>query len=175
MLTASFHRGIDDPWLRMEPLRVGSMPRRGGEADAYVTVCQGSTPIARIDAYAEDEGTFLELIVWRDTVVLGWSDSVFFVDPVARRAHTVACGWYFGHLYPLENKLLIASASELICISAAWEELWRRGGLGVDGVVVNRVVNGIIDGAGEWDPPGDWRSFRLDLETGEPIASGAGR
>jgi hypothetical protein len=173
MFTASFHRDIDDPWRRMEPIRIGPMSRWMREPDGYVTIAQDSQPVARIDAYAECEGAFLELIVWRATVVFGWSDVVHLVDPVARRNQSVACDGYFGHLYPLDSQLLIASASELICISAEWKEIWRRGNLGVDGVVVNSVSDGTIEGSGEWDPPGGWRPFRLDSETGDyPVDAG---
>lgn len=39
--------------------------------------------------------------------------------------------------------------------------------LGLEGVIVNSVEDGIVRGEGEWDPPGGWRPFSLRLDTGQ--------
>jgi hypothetical protein len=44
---------------------------------------------------------------------------------------------------------------------------WRSPSVGVDGVVIDRVATGFIYGVGEYDPPGGWRPFVLDLESGQ--------
>ena len=55
----------------------------------------------------------------------------------------------------------------------AWAEfdrngsiVWQSTELGVDGVVVSGVADGVIEGEGEWDPPGGWRRFRILLSSG---------
>jgi hypothetical protein len=58
----------------------------------------------------------------------------------------------------------------LICLNEHAEEVWRRRDLGIDGVVVDGVTNGFIEGQGEWDPPGGWQRFRLTASTGEPVS-----
>lgn len=63
--------------------------------------------------------------------------------------------------------VLVASASELLRFDGAGQLLWRRSGLGIDGVVIHRVQDGEIFGDAEWDPPGGWKSFRLRLDSGE--------
>lgn len=169
MLHVSLQHIIDQPWLRMEPIRVGPTRRHTTSPDAYITVALDREPFARIDVFADFNGPFSEVIVWRSSVVLGWGGTVHLVDPLARRTHSISCDGYFGHLYPSDARLLIASASELICIDEQWNELWHRDDLGIDGVVVDLVANGTVCGSGEWDPPGDWRPFRLDWETGKSL------
>lgn len=152
----------------MVPLVIGS-PAIGTPA-AYIAVYQDHKPCARIDAFVRWRGPFTELIVWDELVVIGWSDVVHLIDPARRTVISIGCDGYFGHLYALDGALLIASASELICVDAAGDVLWRQANLGLDGVVVSRIEDGTIHGDGEWDPPGGWRPFQLSLATGTPVA-----
>jgi hypothetical protein len=170
MCRASLRRTIEEPWTTMEPLRVGPrIPSGLGTPDAFITAEKDGRPHLRIDAYAEHAGPFEELLVWREFVVLGWADVVHLVDLRSRNVCSVSCHLYFEQLYPCDKYLLIASASELVCLNEQAAEVWRRGDLGIDGVVIDRVDNGLIEGRGEWDPPGDWRPFRLVAATGRPV------
>ncbi|HEX4382949.1 MAG TPA: hypothetical protein VH083_08370, partial [Myxococcales bacterium] len=84
----------------------------------------------------------------------------------SRKVSTTLLQWYFGHLYPLEDKLLVASASRLHCFDQQGIAVWQSADLGLDGVIVDSVDDGVIHGQGEWDPPGGWRPFRVALATG---------
>jgi hypothetical protein len=170
MYRATFQASLDDPWRFMDPIRIGRVPT-GEPEPAYVTVERDGTPVARIDAYADHRGPFTELITWGRFVVLGWDAAAYLIDPSDRHVRTVKCDGYFGHLYPLGDRLLIATASELICLDDRGDTVWRRGNLGVDGVTVASTSDCVIHGKGEWDPPGGWRPFRLSLATGVPAAS----
>jgi hypothetical protein len=169
MYSASLHQTIEEPWRSMIPLRVGHAASGSDTPNAFVTVERDGQPYLRIDAYCESRGPFCEVVVWHDFVVLAWSDIVHVVNPASRRVQNVICDSYFGHLYPYDRCLLIASASELVCLNEHAEEVWRRGDLGIDGVTIDRVNNGLIEGQGEWDPPGGWRPFRLAANTGELV------
>lgn len=46
---------------------------------------------------------------------------------------------------------------------------WTTQRLGIDGVIVDGVANGIIEGQGEWNPPGGWERFRVKLDSGSLI------
>jgi hypothetical protein len=46
---------------------------------------------------------------------------------------------------------------------------WRAENHGMDGVVIERVENGVIRGAGEWDRPGGWRPFTISLRSGRSM------
>jgi hypothetical protein len=168
MYLASFQTSLEAPWRFMKPLRVGRVPSGDPEPNRWVTVeCHGN-PVARIDVYAEHDGPFTELIVWGRFVVLGLGRAVHLIDPHSQQTWSLECDGYFGHLHPLGDRLLIASASALICVDTQARVVWRREYLGIDGVVVQGVEGGIVAGKGEWDPPGGWRSFRLLLATGVP-------
>jgi hypothetical protein len=167
MLRASLTNAIDRPWTDMEPVRVGVVPPGRGTPDAFVTVERGGQPMLRIDAYAKSfPGPFREAIVWKSFAVLGCSDVVHLIDPESRLVQTIRCDGYFGHLYPTEHSLLVADASRLICIDQGGRPAWESAVLGIDGVVVDQVRDGVIFGQGEWDPPGGWKPFRLSLASG---------
>jgi len=85
-----------------------------------------------------------------------------------RIAQTIRCDGYFGHFYVVGDRLLVATATELICFGEDADLIWKRSNLAIDGVIVDGIGDGVIEGQGEWDPPGGWRTFRLLLSTGEP-------
>ncbi|WP_166881743.1 hypothetical protein [Massilia mucilaginosa] len=53
-------------------------------------------------------------------------------------------------------------------MQAGWRGRARR--IGADGVLIVDAVDGVLRGAGEWDPPGGWRDFTLALDTGERLS-----
>ena len=154
----------------MEPIRVGLVPTGAGTPGVYVTIEQDGLPVARIDAWPLAAGPFTQIVMWKNFVVLGWNDQVHFVDPLTRKFTSVECDGYFGHIYPVEDQLLIADASRLVFVNERGERLWESVPLGIDGVVVDDVRDGVIVGQGEWDPPGGWRPFRLSLQNGQAAA-----
>jgi hypothetical protein len=170
MYSISLQSSIDDPWRMMKPIAVGPVPTGGPTPGGYVVVTRDGEPFARIDLYYGDgPGPFMDVVPWRGFVVVGMDSAAHLVDPMTREVRSIACDFYFGGLYPFDDRLLIASASELICLDPEGGQVWRRDNLGIDGVVVNDVSAGIVTGEGEWDPPGGWRPFRLSLATGEPV------
>lgn len=172
MYRATFQGSLDDPWRFMDPIRVGRVPTGEPEPNAYVTVERDDAPVARIDAYADYRGPFQDLIAWGRFVVLGWAEIVHLIDPLTRQVRDVECNGYFGHLYPLGDRLLVATASELICLDGLGEVLWRRDDLGIDGVIVDSTSDGVIRGQGEWDPPGGWAPFCVSLVDGTLLEGG---
>lgn len=169
MYRATFQSSLEDPWRFMDPIRVGPVPTRRPQPH-YLIVERDGLPIARIDAYAEHPGPFVELIVWDRFVVIGWAAIVHLVNPITRAVCDIECDGYFSQLYALKDRLFIATATELICLDEKGNTLWRRGNLAVDGVRIFEPNDGVINGEGEWDPPGGWRPFQLSLVTGEPVS-----
>lgn len=157
----------------MTPIRVGTAsPRNEADPGAYITVDRNGEPHVRIDVYSDFGGAFTELLTWGGYVVLGADAAAHFIGPESQQTRTVACDGYFGHFYPAGDRLLIASATELINVNRLLETEWRRGGLAIDGVVVNDISDDVT-GEGEWDPPGGWRRFRLRLTTGQDFTGDA--
>ena len=46
---------------------------------------------------------------------------------------------------------------------------WTSDIVRIDGVVVEGIIGDLIEGEGEWDPPGDWRRFFVDLQSGTSV------
>ncbi len=170
MYRAELHNTVDGPWIAMEPIRVGVVPTGASTPEVFVTVERDGMPFARIDAWPLWNKLFTQALAWKHFIVLGMQEDVHLVDPLTREVSSIACDGYFAHAYPLNDQLLIADASRLVCINERGEQLWKSDTLGIDGVVVDDVREGVIVGQGEWDPPGGWKPFRLDLASGEAAA-----
>lgn len=171
MLRLELRETIDAPWLAMEPVLVGDLPSGMGTPSAYVLVEDDGVPVMRIDVHEREPANryFEEAIAWAAFVVIGFGAFVHLVSLETRAASSVSLACYFGHLYPLDDRLLVADAHRLTCFDPRGSILWRSEMLGVDGVVVQSVENGVIKVKGEWDPPGGWRPYRLFLATGTSV------
>ncbi len=170
MYRAELHKTVDAPWAAMEPIRVGPVPTGAGTPGVYLTVERDGTPFTRVDAWPLFGGPFTEFCAWKQFVVLGWNDQVHIIDPFLREVRSIECDGYFGSVFPTNDSLLITSASRVICVNDHGTAVWNSGVVGIDGVVIDDVQDGIINGRGEWDPPGGWKPFRLSMESGRPAA-----
>lgn len=162
---------IESPWTEIEPVRLGEVPSALGTPDRYLTVEDDDGLRLRVDIYGSvDEcQAFEECQVWSGFVILGRGEHLYLVEPREPKTAVIELGSYFGHMYPGDGYLLVASAERLIRVQPDGAVLWASGRLGIDGVVVDEVTGGIVKGGGEWDPPGGWCPFRLSLETGRPV------
>ena len=165
----------------MPPLRLGKIPSGVGTADLFITIRDDDRPLLRVDLYrdfSEETFTFQDTLVWRERVFVGYGHKVYVIDPKKQSAAEIflaAVGeglGYVGNFYSDEDYLLVASADSLLRLSSEGKVMWSAPNLGLDGVVVNSVENGLIQGEGEWDPPGGWRPFTVRLDSGELIAGG---
>lgn len=77
---------------------------------------------------------------------------------------------YFGYLYPIPAGVLVSSGSSLFRFGQDGRIVWLCRSLGVDGVVVHDVRDGVVVGAAELDPPGEWKPFRVALADGSRLA-----
>ena len=168
MIEVTWLDAIDPPWLRVEPVCIGDVPSGLGTPAKYILVAQDDEPLLRVDAYpcSNECFTFREAIVWHGWLVVGWGDCAYLVDLASRHVVKHSLGFYFGHVYAYDEFLLIASGDRLrrVCGDGSLE--WSSGVLGVDGILVRDISEGIILGDGEWDPPNGWREFRIDLASG---------
>jgi hypothetical protein len=174
MLRASFRETIESPWTGITPVRVGDVSPGRGTPAVYVTVERDGEPVLRVDLYEHEPAhyAFQEVLAWADWIVIGFGCRVHLVSPASRSVATFQLSGYFGHLYALQDRLFVADAERLHCFDREGAVVWRSAELGIDGVIVRNVADGIIEGEGEWDPPGGWKPFRILLSSG---ASAAGR
>lgn len=157
-------------WLALAPIRLGRVPPGIGTPACYVTVeSEGGDPILRCDLYTSGDPecfAFQDARIWKSWVVIGFGHAIHLVGLEGQPSSSVALGCYFGHFYPGDECLLVASCDHLHRFDPDGSKKWRSAQLGLDGVVVHRVAGGAIEGDGEWDPPGGWRPFRVSLASG---------
>lgn len=159
---------INASWTDLAPVRVGKVPDGLGTPDVYALVLADGEPFLRIDLYAPSEECFAfqEAIAWRDFIVIGYGSRVYLIAQRNRQARTYLLEGYFGYLYPAEDLLFVASATNLLCLDGEGTLLWTSEPLGVDGVIVDSIESDSISGRGEWDPPGGWQAFQINAHTG---------
>jgi hypothetical protein len=168
-LTFEVAPALDPPWTSLEPIVLGI---RTGAVRAYLLVSADRRPALRLHLCDEawDEYWFkVEVIDVGDLTIIGFAERLYVLNA---RGETVSCtrlASYFCGLNSLEVGALAASGEEIVRIGADGAVMWRSPRLGVDGVVIHDVEDGIVRGDGEWDPPGGWQPFLLDLATGQPV------
>jgi hypothetical protein len=168
LVVVSVPSSLDDEWQREEPLQLGTVPHRLPTAGGFVTVVLADGSRVRIDLYgAHDECyVFESALVWENFVAIGCGSQAYFFDTVKRTTKRFPLSVYFGSFFDAGELLLVASCTDLLAFDAAGELVWQSETLGIDGVLVDCIEGNTIFGRGEWDPPGGWQPFRLDLRTG---------
>jgi hypothetical protein len=148
-----------------------------GTADLFITISDDNCRLLRVDLYADpspETFAFQDAVAWEERVFVGFGHSLYVIDPKKQSGFRIRLdtGWgcgYFGSFHTGKDYLLVASVDSLLRLLSDGKILWTAPNLGIDGVVVTSVENGMIHGDGEWDPPGGWRPFALRLDTGELI------
>jgi hypothetical protein len=64
---------------------------------------------------------------------------------------------------------MVTTYCHVSLIEIAGGILWKSIQCAIDGVIITSIKNDTVLGLGEWDPPGGWEPFKLDLKTGIPI------
>jgi hypothetical protein len=176
MLSAKQLLTIAAPWTTMQSVRLGKVPSGLGTADLFVAISDDNRPLLRVDLYRDSSSesfVFQDALVWCERVFVGYGHRVYVIDPKKQSGCDIllgtSCG-YFESFYAGEDYLLVASGESLLRLLPDGKVLWRTPALGLDGVVVTSVENGIIRGEGEWDSPGGWKPFALRLDSGELFA-----
>src|SRR5262245_53643677 len=169
MVTVEASSAADEPWLTVEPVRIGDVPATPVLPNLYYLVRQDESPLMRVDFYApaDESSPFEAHHVWNDWVVLGLGCRVYMLHSKSQEVRQLILGSYFGYLWPDPEFLLVASAQHVFRVNALGDVLWRSPVVGVDGVVFKSVTVDFVTGKVEWDPPGRWRAFRLSTKSGE--------
>ena len=168
MIDVTIQDRIDRPWTQTRPIGLGSIPKGLGTPDRYVTVSANGKPHMLIDMYADSDHAhiFEKALIWCDFVTIGFGHCVYLVELESHGIKTFDLGNYFSQLYPAKGYLLIASAEHLLRVESSGSVKWSSQRLGIDGVKIDCVEDGIIKGEGEWDPPGGWKPFKVHLDSG---------
>lgn len=153
-------------WSGRTTLQLG--PASLGTPWSYLLVEREGQPWLRLclELAESDYPAFESCLHWRGALWVGFGNRAFRVGLEDLVVQEFPLEGYFGEFYPLEDSLLVSSASRLLHLDARGSILWTSPELGLDGVLVSDVADAVIEGQGEWDPPGGWRDFRLDLNQG---------
>ena len=169
--------GFSNQSENLEPIKIGSV--HTSEPDHVVVITQDGNPIIELWFYLKDEtNCFKDIKISNQYVVIGCGHKVSFVNIISKEVitHDLKRS-YFGHLYPVydieskffDKQIIVASSNCLYLYTEQGSLVWSSVELGVDGVVVSNISNGIISGSGECDPPGGWIDFMLELKSGNVI------
>jgi hypothetical protein len=163
-------------WRDVPHISVGQASATGAEPVLSLGIIAGGTQTWRIDLHRGlGDSCFQDVRCVSSSVYIGFGQHVIVFESEHERVSLYPVDGYFGHLYVAADLdtsespfgLLAASASELIRFDDHGQLQWRRSGLGIDGVLVDSIGQGMVLGRGEWDPPGGWRPYRLHLNSGE--------
>jgi hypothetical protein len=171
MITAKFAAALDLPWATVDAVALGAMPKPARTPDRYVLIDRNGTPLLRGDIYVHEPQAypFEDIEVWNDLVVAGYAGALYCLHAGTRQTNRHALSGYFGHLYVEPSYCLATGASDIVRLNPDGSLMWRRDGCAMDGIIIHDVDGDTIAASAEWDPPGDWRPFKLRLSTGEPI------
>lgn len=169
-ITATFADSHAQEWSGCRTLQFG--PPGPGTPWRYLLVSRDGQPWLRIclDLQAEEFHAFEECLVCEGALWTGFAERVVRLGLQQLDVREIPVDFYFGSFFALESSLLVCSGTRIVHVDALGNELWTSPQLGIDGVLVSQVADGVIEGQGEWDPPGGWRDFRLDLNRGELLA-----
>jgi hypothetical protein len=133
----------------------------------YVLVAGNEKPALRLDVYAGG-GCFLreQATIWNGMVAVGLGTSAFLVDLRTRAATALVVDGYFSDFWSSHEMLLVIDATGIARIEKGGLVKWSSRNLGVDGIEVREVKDGMIFGRGCTDPPESSKSFALSVDTG---------
>lgn len=164
-----FHRAdtIEPGWASVAAISLGQ-----GGLDHHVLVEEAGIPRLRLDL--RGTGDFeawycAEAISWNGTVVIGFAERVYFIGMSGIVIARIDLRLYFERFYVEGDRLLVASGTDVTCVDMGGNLIWQSDWLGVDGVIIHRVRDGVIYGDGEWNPPGGWKPFAISLTDGRSV------
>lgn len=167
-LSVQLRPAIDEPWLSAQSLQCGEVPTGRGTPDHYVCISCNGQPALCAELYVESSFRE-EAVVVGQSAFVGAGFEVVVVIPEILVSVRVELDSYFGYIYPLSDGALVASGQSLYRVDEKGNVAWVAEFLGADGVVVHKIVDGVVVGEGDFDPPDGWRGFRISLATGDDL------
>jgi hypothetical protein len=178
IFTLEFRGVLGEEWEGMPMLLA---PRGADQYDfgGWCCVLRGGVPHVALELIRGSAGLpeFRGYAILGNVAFVGFGRRVFRVDLVRLVYESVVkCRLYLTTLCvpsQLGEKdddcVLVADESSVIKLHLDGRWAWAAEGVGLDGVVLHRIEDGELLGSGEWDPPGGWSDFVIDMDTGEVI------
>jgi hypothetical protein len=143
----------------------------GGDGSVDLCVLADGPRALRFDLRYRDPDyrTEPKAVFWAGWFVFGFGGRVVLLPEQGGAAVEVDLGCYFSDFLADGDYLLVTSGQGVVRLDRDAAIVWRNDALGLDGVIIFDIEDGLIDGQGEWDPPDGWRDFLISLETGETV------
>lgn len=118
----------------------------------------------------EYSSTFSGALLVDDLLAIGYENFFCLFDIASNEVVLwLEMEWYFGYLYYNNDTFYVADASKILSIMRDGTIIWQSDVVGFDGVVIDKFTDDNIYGQGEYDPPGGWKDFILDIKTGKTL------
>ncbi|MEB7584133.1 hypothetical protein NGC36_02430 [Serratia rubidaea] len=155
-----------------------------GEKDRRLLISQNAEPILILQLYvrADEDGwlissAFSGFLLNESHVATICGDHFHVFDMATYSFISHPLGDYVAHIYSvpdinsdrLHDRVMVATYCHVFLIDISEGILWKSSQCAIDGVIITSIENDTVLGQGEWDPPGGWESFKLDLKTGIPL------
>jgi hypothetical protein len=115
-------------------------------------------------------GPFKQAAIDGNLLLVGHEEHFYLYDLVSKQnIVALSMSGYFSNFYIQNEYFYVSDAGSLFCLNKKGNVIWKNANLGIDGVIVEKFTEEEIHGSGEWDPPGGWVDFKLDLRTGKKI------
>ncbi|MEN4545454.1 hypothetical protein [Pantoea agglomerans] len=155
-----------------------------GEMDRRLLISKDAEPILILQLYVrvDEDGwlissAFSEFLLNESHVAIICGDHLYVFDMATHSFRSHRLGDYVAHIYSvpdihsdrLQGRILVTTYAYVFLIDILVGILWKSIRCAIDGVIITSIENETVLGLGEWDPPGGWEPFKLDLKTGIPI------
>ena len=108
-------------------------------------------------------------IFWHGWFAFGFGGRAILFREADSATVEIDFGCYFDEFHPGDDYLLVTSGQGIVRLGPDGAVVWRNDELGLDGVLIFDIEGDVIDGQGEWDPPGGWEDFLVSLATGDTL------
>ncbi|WP_114792491.1 hypothetical protein U0035_01905 [Niabella yanshanensis] len=110
---------------------------------------------------------FREALAADHLLAVGHQEHFYLFDTIDNKPlQVLKVNDYFGHLYYNDQFFYVTDSCGVYCIDKTGHILWANLELAIDGVVIDTFEAATLSGKGEFDPPGGWKAFRIDKNTG---------
>jgi hypothetical protein len=161
-------------------LHVGKSYENGLKVDYVTILYRDDQPALQVGAYVNpsEEFDFTSWsCLWKGWLVSGFGNSIVFIHPESHATHLFDLAKSFGltsHFLMMESTddyLIGVTSCGLIRFHETAEIIWVADDLGTEGVFIDKIEDGKIQGIGKWSMMLDWTPFEVDFTTGTNITS----
>lgn len=140
-----------------------------GLTSRHAIIYKDDNPFLRIEILEHSTQCYFrdEFLFWNNLILIGFGEYAYIIELDNLMAQAINLGAYFSEFYPADNQLLILSGQHIHAIGLDNQLQWTADYVGIDGVIIDKVEEDYAYGQGEYDPPGGWKAFKVELSTGK--------